>query len=573
MNTLKGRDILCLAAAPWDPSRQGMSEILTALAGQGNRILVIEPAAKGIFGRGFRKVRENLYVYTPGRGALRVLPHLRAWMQATGFHNPVIWSFLYEGIAPRIAARIEHSALIFHCLTDFKKPPRNNTFIRACTLVFAQSDELRAKCAVLNPRSYTVPFGVSPLFFAKEIRRPHAMEHVKKPVIGYTGPLDESLNLLLIRQISHIHPEWSLVLAGPAYADLGRIKTLPNIHIINCHELHHLPGYVRAFDAGMIPCAGRSPGPELSTLIGQYHAMGIPVVSTRIPAAVSFNKASGELVRIAETPAQFIQGIEEALTKDLPELKEKRIHCARSHEWPERIDEMSRLIETELEKAPRTPADWQKTLRARRIAFWLNACRPAAAAAVLYLILCHTPLVWALASFLKVSQPLEKADAAAVLMEEGGPEVSYEELVPYAAALYKNGYAPRIIFSSTGTKIFTEAMRMRDLALSLGVPQEAIILESKARTMPDKAAVLAGMGSQHSWRKILLVTSPYSTRRAQRAVAKAAPGLAVRCAPPPHTLYYERPSPENILARQVNLRQLTALVWEAFAFAAEMRPR
>ena len=55
---------------------------------------------------------------------------------------------------------------------------------------------------------------------------------------------------------------------------------------------------------------------------------------------------------------------------------------------------------------------------------------------------------------------------------------------------------------------------MRELAVNLGVPDGAIILETQAASTYQNVVFTSRILEAHGWRSALLVTSPYNTRRA-----------------------------------------------------------
>ncbi|HYF29364.1 MAG TPA: YdcF family protein, partial [Candidatus Paceibacterota bacterium] len=83
--------------------------------------------------------------------------------------------------------------------------------------------------------------------------------------------------------------------------------------------------------------------------------------------------------------------------------------------------------------------------------------------------------------YMKLNQPLEKADAIFVL---GSSDL---RVPAYAAQLYHEGWAPLIIFSGKEGKLAThrvwgmsEAEKFAEVARELGVPEEAMLLEKEA---------------------------------------------------------------------------------------------
>ena len=89
-----------------------------------------------------------------------------------------------------------------------------------------------------------------------------------------------------------------------------------------------------------------------------------------------------------------------------------------------------------------------------------------------------------------------------------------------AAQLYHNALSAHILMSG-GNAIYAqdqslkEAAIYRDLAITAGVPHDAIILEDRSITVPDNIRVSLNMldASGQSFSSIILVNSPYTQRR------------------------------------------------------------
>ncbi|NQT00255.1 MAG: hypothetical protein HQ595_04140, partial [Candidatus Omnitrophica bacterium] len=196
---IKNQNIICISSIDWDFIWQGHQEIMSAFAKGGNRVLFIEntgvraPNLKDITRlrkriinwfssvKGFRKEKENLYVFSPlilpfpySRIArwinkyLLITP-LRRWMKAAAFHEPIIWTFLPTGIALDIIDNLDRRFLVYYCIADFyalvgdaKKVRRTeNELIKKSDLVFVQGNVLKEKCQALNDKVHIFPFGVN----------------------------------------------------------------------------------------------------------------------------------------------------------------------------------------------------------------------------------------------------------------------------------------------------------------------------------------------------------------------------------------------------------------------------
>jgi glycosyltransferase involved in cell wall biosynthesis len=138
---------------------------------------------------------------------------------------------------------------------------------------------------------------------------------LRRPRLGYAGPIDDRLDRTLLAAVAARRPDWSLVLIGPL-ADARALPAAPNIHHLGMKSHEELPDYLGGWDAAMLPLA-RPPGPRFLGPIAtpEYLAAGLPVVSTPINDVVRPYGVNG-LVKIAETPEAFVAAAQAALAMD-----------------------------------------------------------------------------------------------------------------------------------------------------------------------------------------------------------------------------------------------------------------
>ena len=130
---------------------------------------------------------------------------------------------------------------------------------------------------------------------------------------------------------------------------------------------------------------------------------------------------------------------------------------------------------------------------------------------LLGLYLLRVPLLRAVADGWVVDEPLEKAQAIVVL---GGDNVMGDR-VRHAAELYRQGWAPRLVLSGASFRTyFNEAELMQREAINLGVPPDHLILvHQQAASTLEEALALRPVLAEHNFRKIIVVTSNFHTRR------------------------------------------------------------
>jgi uncharacterized SAM-binding protein YcdF (DUF218 family) len=84
----------------------------------------------------------------------------------------------------------------------------------------------------------------------------------------------------------------------------------------------------------------------------------------------------------------------------------------------------------------------------------------------------------------------------------------------YTAALYQEGKAPVIILTGGGNEgVPSEAELTRDILKVMGVPEQAMILEGRARDTYDNAVYTTPILKARQFERVLLVTSAFHMRR------------------------------------------------------------
>jgi uncharacterized SAM-binding protein YcdF (DUF218 family) len=112
--------------------------------------------------------------------------------------------------------------------------------------------------------------------------------------------------------------------------------------------------------------------------------------------------------------------------------------------------------------------------------------------------------------WLDVSDPLAKADAIVAISGDTGARADS------AIALWKQGYAPLLIFSggSSDPESVASAELMKRTAVAAGVPANAIVVEGDSATTEENAKRVAELMKRQGLHSAILVTSPYHQRRA-----------------------------------------------------------
>jgi len=153
------------------------------------------------------------------------------------------------------------------------------------------------------------------------------------------------------------------------------------------------------------------------------------------------------------------------------------------------------------------------------------------AALALALVVWHAPLLRSMGTWLRVEDRLERADAIVVLAG-GTPRREAS-----AAALWREGWAPRIIISrplerpdlreliDLGIRRFDLQGESHKALETYGVPPGQIIaIPDISRTTEPELALVRDAALARGYRRLILVSSPEHTRRVKVIWSRLAPG-------------------------------------------------
>jgi glycosyltransferase involved in cell wall biosynthesis len=387
---LKNKDIVIISISDWEGPKRIRQFLSEELARQGNRVLFVEsqytlskflkkPSLSRAFRflQGPRRLAENLYLlatfpFIPGGEFSPLISRtnwnlertfLRSAMKRLGFQNPILWMFAYN--ANPLIGKLGESLSIYFCndafslLVDSKTLQKRvmaleKDLLKEVDIVFTVSEKLSQEKSHFHSSVHTIHHGVDINLFQKSgnVGRPADIP-TKSPVIGYSGVIRYMLDLEMIGFLADKEPNWNFVLVGPVtesradfYAQVEALKQRPNVHFLGSKRAEDLPPYINAFDICLLPYVLG----EVSTYYAaplkfyEYLASGKPVVSTVGP-----RQYDRDVVRNCSTKEEVHAAIQDALSKDSPELATKRKTLAAENSWERRV----RQIDEVLSQAPK----------------------------------------------------------------------------------------------------------------------------------------------------------------------------------------------------------------------------
>jgi uncharacterized SAM-binding protein YcdF (DUF218 family) len=140
---------------------------------------------------------------------------------------------------------------------------------------------------------------------------------------------------------------------------------------------------------------------------------------------------------------------------------------------------------------------------------------------VLAIYFARHPILRLAGSIWVLDETLQVSDVIVILSDD-----NYEaDRAARAAELFRSGMAPRVLASGRSLRPYAGIAELMQHDLKdRGVPMNAIIpLAHRAEDTREEAAVVSEAIKSHGWKKVLLVTSNYHTRRANYIFERTLP--------------------------------------------------
>lgn len=180
--------------------------------------------------------------------------------------------------------------------------------------------------------------------------------------------------------------------------------------------------------------------------------------------------------------------------------------------------------------------------------------------------LLRRPLLRFAGGLLVVEDTLQPSDAIVVLSDDN----FHADRAARAAALYRDRWAPRVVASGRSIRPYASIadLMQRDLT-ERGVPANAIVpLVHAAGNTREEAFAINHLAREQRWRRLLVVTSNYHTRRARYIFRNVVdPSIEVRIVAAPDAGFDPRRWWESRHGLKIYFLELVATavaVWEVW---------
>src|SRR5215471_17603767 len=375
---IENRDIVCFCN-DWGGDPLSKTQIVRRLA-KNNRILWVN--STGIrnptvsahdFGRAWNKVRQafcgcrpvadNIWVYSPlvipfhGNQTARWINSrwlssaLRQECRKLGFRHPVTLTFVPSSAA--VAGSLGESRLIYYCVDEYSQfsgadreaiLAMERDLMRRSHLVIVSASRLYETKHAYNPNTFLITHGVDVDHFRKACLPDTEIPAdcpKSRPVIGFFGLVEDWVDLGVIRYLAPAPPQWSFPVIRQTRTEIPEFASFPNVRFFGRREYQSLPGYCKGFDVALLPFIMNELTIAANPLkLREYLAAGLPVVATPIPEV----KKLGNLVRLAQTPEEYLEQIEAVLSRgeNGPRMAVSQLMDEES--WDSKVEELSSRI-------------------------------------------------------------------------------------------------------------------------------------------------------------------------------------------------------------------------------------
>jgi glycosyltransferase involved in cell wall biosynthesis len=384
---LEERSVICFAGEDWWYHHPHSKNHIMKRLARHNRVMFVNSISMGLpdvrsaefftkirrklksYAKFVRRTEEGIVVVTPivtpffGSAAGRWLNRwllvlqLRLLMLLFGFRSPVLWIAIPT--AADVVGRLDECVLVYQVSDKYDANEMDHAtkaelirslherMLERADLVLYSGRKLFEEATAHLGKSRMLEQAVDFEHFASTTGRAHVVPAdiaaVPRPCLGYFGQIDAWLvDQQLIRQVAAERPDWHWVFIGLKTREL-QVDSLPNVHYLGPKPYAELPAYASHFDVCVLPWVTDNEFVSYGSAIKvrEYLATGKPVVITPL---YEYEPLDG-ILRIARSPAQFLELVEAALADRDEAARRARQEAVRDQTWDVRAEQVSEWIE------------------------------------------------------------------------------------------------------------------------------------------------------------------------------------------------------------------------------------
>lgn len=281
---ITGYTILCDSNIPWSHNRYSKHHIMSRLAKKNRVIFVDPPRAPGIQVREFGLSALAGHIWRPESEDLMVLTPTRLpWVSKFDFMvNTADPRFFISQIKraldrfdPRtlvlflgnpwnthlLSAFPDAACTLYHCSDNFpalfpgsfaeRIREHEQEMLRKVDVVIAVNAILFKKCHAVNHDTVMLKHGVDERFYYDPQMTgviPDDLTRIRKPIAGFIGSIDDTIDFTLMALILEKHKDVSFVFIGPVTVKsnnlLQQLQHHDNFHYLGVKKWINLPAYL-----------------------------------------------------------------------------------------------------------------------------------------------------------------------------------------------------------------------------------------------------------------------------------------------------------------------------------------
>jgi glycosyltransferase involved in cell wall biosynthesis len=359
-------DIICFSHLRWNFVYQRPQHLMSRFAGHFNVYFIEEP----IFDASSPYLDDSLNT----QNVRVIVPHLpegTTWEEAINQQEKLIKKFIsdhdienfiawyYTPMALFFTSDIKPSLIVFDCMDElsaFKDAPQHlkekeAELLQKADIVFTGGHSLYEAKKSRHHNVHCFPSSIDRQHFEKARQSNIELEdqlEIPFPRIGFSGVIDERMDIKLVEEMALKRPDWNFVMIGPVVKiDPATLPRHSNIYYLGSKPYADLPYYLSGWDVAMMPFAINESTRYISpTKTPEYLAAGKPVVSTAIHDVVRDYGEQG-LAYIASTSDEFIESIRLALNMKNKDSFIKAVDAKLAqNSWDRTCEKMMFLINT-----------------------------------------------------------------------------------------------------------------------------------------------------------------------------------------------------------------------------------
>jgi glycosyltransferase involved in cell wall biosynthesis len=287
----------------------------------------------------------------------RVVQSLLGGPLGQSFTSIVQW--FYDPMAVTgFAGQLDEQLIVYDCMDELSlfrgAPPelvrRERELLALADVVFAGGPKIWSAKRELNANCFCYGCGVDARHFGgacdPQLRVPHDMAGLPRPVFGYIGVVDERIDYELLARLAD-STQGSVVMVGPSTkVDPASFPRRNNLHWLGSRDYSDLPGYAKGFDVCIMPFAMNEATRFINpTKALEYMATGRPIVSTPIEDVVA---QFSDVITIAKDFPTFANASERAAVQPDSRQIERGLALAQQNSWESIVARLEQHIEEAL---------------------------------------------------------------------------------------------------------------------------------------------------------------------------------------------------------------------------------